>query len=80
MAPIHPPRPCLQAVILTTHSMQEAEVLCDRLGIFVDGELYTIGNPRDITGARPCPPPALPSSPHLHLLQDGNRPCYLPML
>jgi len=38
-----------KAVILTTHSMQEAEVLCDRLGIFVDGELYTIGNPRDIT-------------------------------
>ena len=67
MAPIHPPRPCLQAVILTTHSMQEAEVLCDRLGIFVDGELFTIGNPRDITGVQACPPQASPSLPYRRL-------------
>ena len=32
-----------RAVFLTTHSMEEAENLCDRLGIFVDGELL----PRD---------------------------------
>ncbi|GFR42619.1 hypothetical protein Agub_g3550 [Astrephomene gubernaculifera] len=38
-----------RAIILTTHSMEEAEVLCDRLGIFVGGRLVCIGNPREIT-------------------------------
>lgn len=36
------------AIILTTHSMEEAEVLCDRLGIFVDGSLQCIGNPKEL--------------------------------
>ncbi|KAK7836980.1 abc transporter a family member 8 [Quercus suber] len=31
-----------------THSMEEAEVLCDRLGIFVDGSLQCIGNPKEL--------------------------------
>lgn len=35
-----------QAVVLTTHSMEEAEQLCDRLGIFVDGRLQCVGNPQ----------------------------------
>mmetsp|Transcript_33634 Transcript_33634/g.74460 ORF Transcript_33634/g.74460 Transcript_33634/m.74460 type:complete len:1035 (+) Transcript_33634:121-3225(+) len=38
-----------RATILTTHSMEEAEMLCDRLGIFVDGQLVCIGNPKEIT-------------------------------
>lgn len=38
-----------RATILTTHSMEEAETLCDRLGIFVDGELVCIGAPKEIT-------------------------------
>ncbi|GBG60709.1 hypothetical protein CBR_g12446 [Chara braunii] len=38
-----------RAIILTTHSMEEAEVLCDRLGIFVDGQFACIGNPRELT-------------------------------
>ena len=38
-----------RGIILTTHSMQEAEVLCDRLGIFVDGRLVCIGPPKEIT-------------------------------
>ncbi|KAK1298625.1 ABC transporter A family member 7 [Acorus calamus] len=38
-----------RAIILTTHSMEEAEVLCDRLGIFVDGSLQCIGNPKEET-------------------------------
>ncbi|GAX85307.1 hypothetical protein CEUSTIGMA_g12724.t1 [Chlamydomonas eustigma] len=38
-----------KALILTTHSMEEAEMLCDRLGIFVDGQLVCIGNPKEIT-------------------------------
>ena len=46
-----PPKPLQsdRAIILTTHSMEEAEILCDRLGIFVDGQLVCIGNPREIT-------------------------------
>ncbi|XP_024007096.1 ABC transporter A family member 10 [Eutrema salsugineum] len=38
------------AIILTTHSMEEAEFLCDRLGIFVDGGLKCIGNPKELKG------------------------------
>ncbi|KAB1216655.1 ABC transporter A family member 8 [Morella rubra] len=39
-----------RAIILTTHSMEEAEVLCDRLGIFVDGSLQCMGNPKELKG------------------------------
>ncbi|MBA0805764.1 hypothetical protein Gohar_005255, partial [Gossypium harknessii] len=39
-----------RAIILTTHSMEEAEVLCDRLGIFVDGALQCIGNAKELKG------------------------------
>lgn len=39
-----------RAIILTTHSMEEAEVLCDRIGIFVDGSLQCIGNPKELKG------------------------------
>lgn len=35
-----------KAVVLTTHSMEEAEALCDRLGIFVGGRLHCLGNPK----------------------------------
>uniref|UniRef100_A0A2P2MFI7 ABC transporter family protein n=1 Tax=Rhizophora mucronata TaxID=61149 RepID=A0A2P2MFI7_RHIMU len=37
-----------RAIVLTTHSMEEAEALCDRLGIFVDGSLQCIGNPKEL--------------------------------
>jgi ABC-type multidrug transport system ATPase subunit len=30
--------------------MEEAEELCDRLGIFVDGTLRCVGNPKELTG------------------------------
>ncbi|WJX89982.1 Phospholipid-transporting ATPase abca7 [Trifolium repens] len=39
-----------RAIILTTHSMEEAEALCDRLGIFVNGSLQCIGNPKELKG------------------------------
>ncbi|PNY06932.1 ABC transporter A family member 7-like protein, partial [Trifolium pratense] len=39
-----------RAIILTTHSMEEAEVLCDRLGIFVEGSFQCIGNPKELKG------------------------------
>uniref|UniRef100_A0A1D1ZSY0 ABC transporter domain-containing protein n=1 Tax=Auxenochlorella protothecoides TaxID=3075 RepID=A0A1D1ZSY0_AUXPR len=38
-----------KAVVLTTHSMEEAEALCDRLGIFVGGRLSCLGDPKDLT-------------------------------
>ncbi|XP_020227731.1 ABC transporter A family member 7 [Cajanus cajan] len=37
-----------RAIILTTHSMEEAEALCDRLGIFVNGSLQCVGNPKEL--------------------------------
>jgi ABC-type multidrug transport system ATPase subunit len=32
-------------MLLTTHSMAEAQELCDRVGIFVDGKMRAIGSP-----------------------------------
>lgn len=37
-----------RAIILTTHSMEEAEILCDRVGIFVKGQLQCIGNCKEL--------------------------------
>jgi ABC-type multidrug transport system ATPase subunit len=34
--------------LLTAHSMEEAEVLCDRLGIFVDGGFQCITSPKEV--------------------------------
>lgn len=34
------------AVVLTTHLMEEAEALCDRIGFFVAGRLQAIGSPK----------------------------------
>lgn len=36
------------AVVLTTHSMEEAEALCSRLGIMVGGRLRCIGSPQHL--------------------------------
>ncbi|KAL6775733.1 ABCA3A [Auxenochlorella protothecoides x Auxenochlorella symbiontica] len=38
-----------RGIVLTTHSMEEATVLCDRLGIFVDGQLVCLGSPQELT-------------------------------
>ena len=35
-------------MILTTHSMEEAGELCDRLGIFVGGKMQCVGSPREL--------------------------------
>ncbi|KNA24418.1 hypothetical protein SOVF_016000 [Spinacia oleracea] len=37
-----------RAIVLTTHSMEEAESLCDRLGIFVDGSLQCIADAKEL--------------------------------
>ena len=41
------------AIVMTTHSMEEAEALCDRIGIFVGGRLSCIGSPQVGAAARP---------------------------
>ena len=35
-------------VFLTTHNMQEAAELCDRIAIMKDGEIKELGKPEDI--------------------------------
>lgn len=39
-----------RSVILTTHSMEECEAVCDRLGIMVGGRLRCIGTPQHLKG------------------------------
>jgi len=37
-----------KSIVLTTHSMEEADVLCDRIGIMAVGELQCIGTSADL--------------------------------
>ncbi|XP_062224626.1 ABC transporter A family member 8-like [Phragmites australis] len=37
-----------RAIILTTHSMEEAEALCDRIAIIANGSLQCIGNSKEL--------------------------------
>ena len=37
-----------KAVILTTHSMEEADFLSDRIGVVVEGNFKCIGTPLDL--------------------------------
>lgn len=34
-----------RAIVLTTHSMEEAEILCSRIGIVAHGQLKCLGSP-----------------------------------
>lgn len=36
------------SIILTTHSMEEAEILCNRIGILVNGRLKCLGSPEHL--------------------------------
>lgn len=36
------------AIILTTHYMEEAEFLCDRVGIIDEGQLIALGTPKEL--------------------------------
>jgi ABC-type multidrug transport system ATPase subunit len=38
----------LGCAAIEAHSMEEAEALCDRLGIFVNGQLQCIGNAKEV--------------------------------
>jgi ABC-2 type transport system ATP-binding protein len=44
-----------RTVLLTTHSMEEAQVLCDRVGIIDAGRLVALGTPAELI-ARHAPP------------------------
>jgi ABC-2 type transport system ATP-binding protein len=37
-----------KTIILTTHYMEEAEALCDRIGIIDQGKLIALGTPKDL--------------------------------
>lgn len=37
-----------QAVVLTSHSMEECEALCDRLAIMVNGQFKCLGGPQHL--------------------------------
>ena len=37
-----------RAIVLTTHSMEEADMLCDRIAIMVQGRLAAVGTPLDL--------------------------------
>jgi len=37
-------------VVLVTHAMDEAEMLCDRLAVIVAGRVAAAGTPAEVTG------------------------------
>lgn len=37
-----------RSIVLTTHSINEAESLCDRIGILIKGEFYCIDSPLEL--------------------------------
>ncbi|QMU76776.1 ABC transporter ATP-binding protein [Streptacidiphilus sp. PB12-B1b] len=73
-------------VLLTTHYLEEAEALADRLAIMRQGRIVALGTPAEVTGARPAritfdlPPDRhpgdLPPLPQIgvlrHELRDGR--------
>lgn len=36
------------SVVITTHTMDEAESLCDKIAILVNGQFYCLGSPQDL--------------------------------
>ena len=42
-------------VLLTTHSMDEAEILCDRVAIVDEGRVITVGAPKELIAALGAP-------------------------
>ena len=42
-----------KTVLLTTHYLDEAERLCDRVGVLRNGQIVALGRPAELTGALP---------------------------
>ncbi len=42
-------------ILLTTHYMDEAEILCDRVAIVDEGRVITVGSPKELIGALGAP-------------------------
>jgi ABC-2 type transport system ATP-binding protein len=42
-----------KTILLTTHYLDEAERLCDRVAVLRDGEIVALGRPGELTGALP---------------------------
>ncbi|MFJ9430640.1 ABC transporter ATP-binding protein [Streptomyces sp. NPDC101490] len=68
-------------VLLTTHYLEEAEILADRLAIMHGGRIVLSGTPAEVTAARPARilftlPPGIPAARlplHLRAAEDGGR-------
>ncbi|CAL9614218.1 Linearmycin resistance ATP-binding protein LnrL [Actinosynnema sp. ALI-1.44] len=69
-------------VLLTTHYLEEAENLADRVAIMKAGEIVTVGTPEQVVRALPAritfhlPAGAPPELSHATLRQDGDRVTY----
>jgi ABC-2 type transport system ATP-binding protein len=42
-----------KTILLTTHYLDEAELLCDRVAVLRDGRIAALGKPSELTGALP---------------------------
>ncbi|MEW1699504.1 ABC transporter ATP-binding protein [Streptomyces sp. NPDC093249] len=68
-------------VLLTTHYLEEAEILADRLAIMHGGRIVLSGTPAEVTAARPARilftlPHGIPAARlplHLRAAEDGDR-------
>ncbi|MBW4652604.1 MAG: ATP-binding cassette domain-containing protein [Kaiparowitsia implicata GSE-PSE-MK54-09C] len=58
-------------VVLTTHFMDEADVLCDRLAILYHGQMVTLGTPAALKAATPQPNATLDDV-FIHFTQDQS--------
>jgi ABC-2 type transport system ATP-binding protein len=45
-----------KTILLTTHYLDEAERLCDRVAVLRDGQIAALGKPRELEGAGALPP------------------------
>jgi ABC-2 type transport system ATP-binding protein len=71
-------------VLLTTHYLEEAEALADRVAIMQAGRVVTIGPPEQVVQALPARitfrvprgAPPLPDLPHASVVVDGDRVTY----
>ena len=44
----HAARACIDSIVLTTHSMEEADTLCTRIGIMAQGKMRSLGSSTEL--------------------------------